>query len=63
MNKEQMLRQTAVTSPLVGIAGEYSAIPFGIVIFTTSLLAIVSYIVFIRKVETVGVVNNTKKNT
>ncbi|CAN7612638.1 multidrug effflux MFS transporter [Paenibacillus sp. LjRoot56] len=53
----------AVTSPLVGIAGEYSAIPFGIVIFTTSLLAIVSYIVLIRKAETVGAVNSTKKNT
>ncbi|CAN7517049.1 multidrug effflux MFS transporter [Paenibacillus sp. LjRoot153] len=42
----------AVTSPLVGIAGESSAIPFGIIIFTTSLLAFVSYIVLIRKVET-----------
>lgn len=48
----------AVTSPLVGIAGEHSAIPFGIVIFTTSLLAIVSYIVLIRKAETVGDGNN-----
>jgi DHA1 family bicyclomycin/chloramphenicol resistance-like MFS transporter len=42
----------AVTSPLVGIAGEHSAVPFGIVIFTTSLLAIVSYIVLIRKMGT-----------
>ncbi|GFZ79151.1 Bcr/CflA family drug resistance efflux transporter [Paenibacillus marchantiophytorum] len=42
----------AVTSPLVGIAGEHSAIPFGIIIFTTSLLAIFSYIVLIRRVET-----------
>ncbi|WP_209855734.1 multidrug effflux MFS transporter [Paenibacillus aceris] len=42
----------AVTSPLVGIAGEHSAVPFGIVIFTTSLLAIVSYIVLIRKIGT-----------
>lgn len=38
----------AVTSPLVGIAGEHSAIPFGIVIFTTSVLAVLSYLVFIR---------------
>ncbi|WP_157264509.1 hypothetical protein [Paenibacillus oryzisoli] len=49
----------AITSPLVGIAGEYSAIPFGIMICTTSVLAIVVYIVLIRKVETVGVVSNT----
>ncbi|WP_419874256.1 multidrug effflux MFS transporter [Candidatus Pristimantibacillus sp. PTI5] len=54
----------AVTSPLVGIAGENSAIPFGIVIFTTSLLAIVSYIVLIRKVKTVrGRHNNVETNT
>ncbi|MFF2890122.1 multidrug effflux MFS transporter [Paenibacillus sp. NPDC057967] len=42
----------AVTSPLVGIAGENSAIPFGIVIFTTSVLAILSYLVFIRRART-----------
>ncbi|MFC0212256.1 multidrug effflux MFS transporter [Paenibacillus chartarius] len=34
----------AVTSPLVGIAGEHSAVPFGIILFTASLLAIISYI-------------------
>lgn len=54
----------AITSPLVGIAGENSAIPFGIVIFTTGLLAIVSYIVLIRKDETVSDGNNnTETNT
>ncbi|RJX40474.1 Bcr/CflA family efflux MFS transporter [Paenibacillus pinisoli] len=42
----------AVTSPLVGIAGEHSAIPFGIVIFTTSVLAILSHLVLIRKART-----------
>lgn len=35
----------AVTSPLVGIAGEYSAVPFGVIIFTTSLLSVFAYIV------------------
>ncbi|ULL16530.1 hypothetical protein DVH26_20045 [Paenibacillus sp. H1-7] len=45
-------------------AGENSAIPFGIVIFTTSLLAILSNIIFIRKVETVsGGSNNAETNT
>lgn len=34
----------AVTAPLVGIAGEYSAVPFGVIIFTTSLLSIIAYI-------------------
>lgn len=42
----------AVTSPLVGIAGENSAVPFGIVIFTTSLLAIAAYQLLIRRAET-----------
>lgn len=39
----------SVTSPLVGIAGEYSAIPLGVIIFTTSLLAILSNIILIKK--------------
>src|SRR4051812_26691500 len=34
----------AVTAPLVGIAGEYSAVPFGVIIFTTSLLSIIAYV-------------------
>ncbi|MCM3653453.1 multidrug effflux MFS transporter [Metabacillus litoralis] len=38
----------AVTAPLVGIAGEYSAIPFGVIIFTTSLLSIIAYIVLVK---------------
>jgi len=34
----------AVTVPLVGISGEYSAVPFGVIIFTTSLLSIIAYV-------------------
>lgn len=33
----------AVTSPLVGLAGENSALPFGITIFATSILAVIAY--------------------
>lgn len=33
----------AVTSPLVGIAGEYSAVPMGVIIVSTSLLALLAY--------------------
>jgi DHA1 family bicyclomycin/chloramphenicol resistance-like MFS transporter len=33
----------AITSPLVGIAGEYSAVPMGVIILSTSLLALLSY--------------------
>lgn len=39
----------AVTSPLVGLAGENSAIPFGITIFTTSVLAVIAYLILVRK--------------
>ncbi|RKP53243.1 Bcr/CflA family efflux MFS transporter [Cohnella endophytica] len=55
----------AITSPLVGIAGEHSAIPFGIVMFATSILAIGSYLVFIRKEELIsdGGNNSIIKNT
>jgi MFS transporter, DHA1 family, multidrug resistance protein len=43
----------AVSSPLVGMAGEYSALPFGITIFSTSLLAIFSYLVLVKRPATV----------
>jgi MFS transporter, DHA1 family, multidrug resistance protein len=33
----------SLTAPLVGIAGEYSAIPMGIIMFSASLLAVLSY--------------------
>ncbi|SDC58082.1 MFS transporter, DHA1 family, bicyclomycin/chloramphenicol resistance protein [Terribacillus halophilus] len=39
----------AVTSPLVGIAGENSAVPFGITIFMTSILALISYVILVRR--------------
>ncbi|PAF17553.1 MFS transporter [Terribacillus saccharophilus] len=39
----------AVTSPLVGIAGEDSAVPFGITIFMTSILAVIAYATLVRR--------------
>ncbi|MFC4807674.1 multidrug effflux MFS transporter [Paenibacillus sp. GCM10023250] len=33
----------AVTSPLVGVAGEYSAVPMGVIIVSTSVLALLAY--------------------
>ncbi|WP_255286637.1 MULTISPECIES: multidrug effflux MFS transporter [unclassified Bacillus (in: firmicutes)] len=42
----------AVTAPLVGIAGEYSAVPFGVIIFTTSLLSIIAYAALAKKAKT-----------
>ena len=37
-----------------GIAGEYSAAPFGILIFMTSMLSIFAYIVLVQRSETVA---------
>jgi MFS transporter, DHA1 family, multidrug resistance protein len=42
----------AITSPIVGIAGENSAIPFGVTIFITSILAIISYVILVRRSST-----------
>ncbi|MCD7034620.1 multidrug effflux MFS transporter [Metabacillus sp. GX 13764] len=39
----------SVTAPLVGVAGEYSAIPMGIVIFSASFLALASYLLLVQK--------------
>ncbi|KKK33637.1 MFS transporter [Mesobacillus campisalis] len=39
----------SLTAPLVGIAGEYNAIPMGVVIFSASLLAFLSYYGLVRK--------------
>lgn len=39
----------SLTAPLVGIAGEYTAIPMGIVIFGASFLAFLSYVGLVRK--------------
>ncbi|WP_338786246.1 multidrug effflux MFS transporter [Metabacillus sp. FJAT-53654] len=43
----------SITSPLVGIAGEYSAIPLGVIIFATSLLAVFFNAVLIRNTKAV----------
>lgn len=39
----------SLTSPLVGVAGEYSAIPMAVVILSASLLALLSYFVLVRR--------------
>jgi MFS transporter, DHA1 family, multidrug resistance protein len=39
----------SLTAPLVGVAGEYNAIPMGVVIFSASLLALLSYYGLVRK--------------
>ena len=39
----------SLTAPLVGIAGEYNAIPMGVVIFSASFLAFLSYYGLVRK--------------
>lgn len=41
----------SVTSPLVGVAGEYSALPLGIIIVTTSLLSIIAYVALVSYKE------------
>ncbi|BCG60756.1 multidrug effflux MFS transporter [Paenibacillus sp. URB8-2] len=42
----------AFTSPLVGIAGEYTAVPMGVIILSTSLLAILAYFGLAHKSQT-----------
>ncbi|MFD0826384.1 multidrug effflux MFS transporter [Neobacillus sp. M.A.Huq-85] len=39
----------SITAPLVGIAGAYTGIPMGVLIFCSSFLAFLSYFVFVRK--------------
>jgi DHA1 family bicyclomycin/chloramphenicol resistance-like MFS transporter len=39
----------SLTAPLVGIAGEYSAIPMGTIIFIASFMALLSYYGLVRK--------------
>jgi len=39
----------SLTAPLVGIAGEYNAIPMGVVIFAASFMAFLSYYGLVRK--------------
>lgn len=43
----------SISSPLVGIAGEDSAIPMGSIIFGASFLAFLSYLLFVRKAAVV----------
>ncbi|PFG04509.1 multidrug effflux MFS transporter [Bacillus sp. es.034] len=39
----------SLTAPLVGVAGEYSALPMGIIILSASFLAFLSYFLFVRR--------------
>ncbi|EOR22454.1 Bcr/CflA family multidrug efflux MFS transporter [Cytobacillus oceanisediminis] len=39
----------SLTAPLVGIGGEHTAVPMGVIIFASSLLAFLSYYVLVRK--------------
>lgn len=39
----------SLTAPLVGVAGEYSALPMGIIILSASFLAFLSYFLLVRK--------------
>ncbi|WP_187444872.1 Bcr/CflA family multidrug efflux MFS transporter [Rossellomorea vietnamensis] len=39
----------SLTAPLVGVAGEYSALPMGIIILAASFLAFLSYFLLVRK--------------
>ncbi|KRE98460.1 MFS transporter [Paenibacillus sp. Soil766] len=39
----------AVVSPLVGIAGEHTAVPLGVIILTTSTAAMLSYFLLVKK--------------
>jgi MFS transporter, DHA1 family, multidrug resistance protein len=43
----------SITSPLVGMAGEYSAIPLGVIIFSTSLLAVFFNAILIKNPKVV----------
>jgi MFS transporter, DHA1 family, multidrug resistance protein len=43
----------SITSPLVGMAGEYSAVPLGVIIFATSLLAVFFNAALIKNGKTV----------
>jgi MFS transporter, DHA1 family, multidrug resistance protein len=43
----------SITSPLVGMAGEYSAVPLGVIIFATSLLAVIFNALLIKNPKSV----------
>ncbi|MEH7108840.1 multidrug effflux MFS transporter, partial [Bacillus sp. JJ1764] len=50
----------SISAPLVGIAGAYSGVPMGVVIFCTSLLALLSHFVFVQRAS---VRNQSPKHT
>lgn len=39
----------SISAPLVGIEGEYSAIPLGVILFSASLLSILTYFILVRR--------------
>jgi MFS transporter, DHA1 family, multidrug resistance protein len=39
----------SISAPLVGIAGEHTAIPMGVIMFLASFLALLSYYSFVRR--------------
>lgn len=39
----------AVVSPLVGIAGEHTAVPLGVIILSTSVIALLAYLGLVRR--------------
>ncbi|MFD1031662.1 multidrug effflux MFS transporter [Metaplanococcus flavidus] len=41
----------AVAAPLVGIAGEETAVPLGLIIFTMSLLGLLAYLLLVKRVD------------
>lgn len=49
------------TSPLVGIAGEFSAVPLGVILFTTSSLGILAYIFLVRSAKSLAVSKEISK--
>lgn len=53
----------SLTAPLVGIAGEYSAVPMGIIMFSASFMAFLSYYVLVRKASNTIQVNEFEKKT
>jgi len=52
----------SITAPLVGIAGEHTALPMGILIFGASLLATLSYIGLVRKTSVQYKLQNQTRN-
>ncbi|MBW7462011.1 MFS transporter, partial [Paenibacillus sepulcri] len=42
----------AIVSPLVGVAGEYTAVPMGVILLSTSFLALLAYFGLVRVPKT-----------